>query len=65
MPEAFRVTLFNGSRDNDRSKEPRVFIGRVSFAQLLAKQLCVVFIVSREQLQNIACCAALRKSAII
>ena len=36
---AFRVTLFNGSRDNAESKEPRVFIGRVSIAQLLANHL--------------------------
>ena len=35
MPEAFRATLFNGSRDNDESKEPREFMGRVSTAQLL------------------------------
>ena len=42
MPEAFRVTLFNGSRDNDEVKKPRIFIRRVSVAQLLAKQLCVV-----------------------
>ena len=30
MPEAFRVTLFSGSRDNDI--EPRVFIGIISVA---------------------------------
>ena len=39
MPEAFRVTLFNGSRDNDGTKEERVFIGRVSIAQLVANHL--------------------------
>ena len=39
MPEAFRVTLFKGSRDNNGSKEPRVFIDRISLAQLLTKQL--------------------------
>ena len=43
MPEAFRITLFNGSRDNDGNKVPRVFIGRVSIAQLLAKQLVLFF----------------------
>ena len=29
MPEAFCVTDFNGSYDNDESKEPWVFTGRV------------------------------------
>ena len=42
MPEPFRVTLFNGNRDNDEVKKPRVFIRRVSVAQLLAKQLCII-----------------------
>ena len=51
MPEAFRVTLFNGSRDNDEVKKPRVFIRIVSVAQLLAKQLCVV-VWSSAYLQN-------------
>ena len=36
MPEASRVTLFKGSNDNDGSKESRLFLGRVSIAQLLA-----------------------------
>ena len=48
MPEAFCVTFFYGSRESD--KEPRLFIGRVSNEQLLAKQLCVVFIGTREHL---------------
>ena len=44
MPEAFRITLFNGSRDNDGSKVPRVFIGRVSIARTITcKTTCVVF----------------------
>ena len=36
--EAFRVTFFNSSQFNHESKEPRVFIGRISIAQLLSKQ---------------------------
>ena len=59
MTEAFRVTLFYGNRDSNQSKELGVFIDRVSNAQLLAKTTCVVFIVSREQLQNFTCCTAL------
>ena len=55
LPEAFRVPLFNGSRDNDGRKEPRVFIGEVNVAQLFAK--------SREQLEKLACCTALYRSA--
>ena len=42
MPEAFCVTLFKGSYDNDEVKKPHIFICKVSIAQLLAKQLCVV-----------------------
>ena len=42
MPEAFCVTLFYGSRDNDEVEKLRVFIRRVSVAQLLAVLLCHV-----------------------
>ena len=44
MSEAFCVTLFNGRRDNDESKEPQVFIGRVNIVQLLAKQLVLLLL---------------------
>ena len=39
MREAFCVTLFCGNCGNDESKEPCVFIGRVSIAQLIANHL--------------------------
>ena len=44
MPVAFCVTLFNDNLYNNESKEPHVFIGRVSIAQLLAKHLCVFIV---------------------
>ena len=56
MPEAFCVIPFNGNRENDGSKEPCLFIGRVSIAQL-----------SREQLQNLHAshhCASLHSEII-
>ena len=64
MPKAFRFPPFYRSRDNDEVKKPRVFIIRVSVAQLVAKQLCivvVVVVVLRAYLQNLANCAPLRK----
>ena len=30
VPEAFHITLFNGNRDNDRSKESQVFAKKVN-----------------------------------
>ena len=50
IPETFRVTLFNGSRDNDEVKK------HVSVAQLLAKQLVLLFVASLAYLQNPANC---------
>ena len=34
--QKFSCPLFEGSPDNDKSNEPRVFLGRVCIAQLLA-----------------------------
>ena len=63
IPEAFCFTLFNGSRDNDGSKEPRVFYRQSTHCTITCKTTLGCFYVSREQLQNLACCAALCKSA--
>ena len=40
MPEAFRVTLFNGSRDNDEVKKPRVFIPQTNYFFIYFLQTC-------------------------
>ena len=43
MPEAFRVTLFNGICDNNESKELGVFAGRVSIGELLENHFVFLF----------------------
>ena len=67
MPEAFHSTLFNGSHKNDESKEPCVFMGRVSTAQLLTNHL-VLFLLchvsSSKILHTAQHCASLHSASI-
>ena len=57
MPEAFRVTLFNGNRDNVEAKS-HAYYTQSERCTITCKTTLCYFIVSCAYLQNLASCAA-------
>ena len=57
MPEAFCVTLFNGSCDNDEVKSHCIYM-QSKHCTITCNTILCCFIVSLMYLENLACCTA-------